>query len=72
MVADDIASGALKQIRIAALDPRQMYIPMSAAYRRDSPPGPAARWLIDRLRQCSDHAEHAIKSAVRKKRASNK
>jgi len=72
MVADDIASGALKEIRIAALDPRQMYIPMSAAYRRDSPPGPAARWLIDRLRQCTDHVEHAMKNGARKPRARKK
>ena len=26
-------------------------ITMSAAYRTDSPPGPAARWFIERLKQ---------------------
>ena len=30
------------------------FMPMSAAYRADSPPGPAGRWLVERLRRLGD------------------
>ena len=29
-------------------------IKMSAVYRTDTPPGPAGRWLIERLKQSTD------------------
>jgi hypothetical protein len=30
-----------------------LVLPMSAAYLTAKPPGPAGRWLIERLKQCS-------------------
>ena len=50
-VEEDLASGALVQIEIE--DPRAaaFAMPMSAVYRTESPPGPAGRWLIERLKQ---------------------
>jgi DNA-binding transcriptional LysR family regulator len=51
LVEADLASGAL--VRLAPEDSPiwSSAIPMSAVYRTDSPPGPAARWLIERLKQ---------------------
>jgi DNA-binding transcriptional LysR family regulator len=50
-VEADLASGTLVQIAVegALLEGHDM--PMSAAYRTDTPPGPAGRWLIDRLKR---------------------
>jgi DNA-binding transcriptional LysR family regulator len=50
-VEADLASGALVQIRLED-EPFEGYpITMSAIYRTDSPPGPAGRWFIERLKQ---------------------
>jgi DNA-binding transcriptional LysR family regulator len=51
VVAPDLASGALVQL-VAEGDLREGHVmPMSASYRTDTPPGPAGRWLIDRLKR---------------------
>lgn len=47
MVADDLAAGRLVALDLA--DWRGVDYRMSVIYRTDAPPGPAARWLIDRL-----------------------
>jgi DNA-binding transcriptional LysR family regulator len=52
-VEPDIASGALVQIEPEDTPPEGFVMPMWAVYRADAPPGPAGRWLIDRLRQVS-------------------
>jgi DNA-binding transcriptional LysR family regulator len=49
MVEDDIASGRLRVIRIQLPSNLKPLMPMRAVYRNDAPPGPAGRWLIDRL-----------------------
>jgi DNA-binding transcriptional LysR family regulator len=51
MIEADLASGALVQIRGESAPPEGYVIAMSAVYRTDSPPGPAGRWFIDRLKQ---------------------
>ena len=51
LVEADLASGALVQIATEGAPPAGHTITMSAIYRTDSPPGPAGRWFIDRLRQ---------------------
>jgi DNA-binding transcriptional LysR family regulator len=51
MVEADLKSGALVQIRLENL-PQQMLMPMFAVYLKASPPGPAGRWFLDRLKQC--------------------
>ncbi|WP_297371313.1 LysR family transcriptional regulator [Acidocella sp.] len=49
MVADDLAAG-----RLVALTPEDHpardYMTMSASYLRETPPGPAGRWFIERLK----------------------
>jgi len=47
MVAADLASGAL--VRLALPDPPGGGYLLSAIWRRDCPPGPAAAWLRDRF-----------------------
>jgi DNA-binding transcriptional LysR family regulator len=54
MVEADLATGALVQIATEDAPPGGHVIAMWAVYRTDSPPGPAGRWFVDRLRQ-----EHA-------------
>jgi DNA-binding transcriptional LysR family regulator len=51
MIEADLASGALIQITGESAPPEGHVIAMSAVYRTDSPPGPAGRWFIDRLKQ---------------------
>ncbi len=50
-VEADLASGALVQISVEEGLPESQVVSMSAIYRTDSPPGPAGRWFIDRLKQ---------------------
>ena len=47
-VKDDLATGALVQLGIPDLAPFDY--PLDAIYRVDTPPGPAAVWLIERFR----------------------
>jgi DNA-binding transcriptional LysR family regulator len=50
-VEADLASGALVEIMPEDAPPGGHTIEMSAVYRTDSPPGPAGRWFIERLKQ---------------------
>lgn len=50
MVKDDIASGALHRLRLDKFEPVTPSIPMFAAYRKDTPPGPAGTWFIKALK----------------------
>jgi DNA-binding transcriptional LysR family regulator len=50
MVKEDIETGVLTKIRIAGLQTRTQFLPMHAVYRKDAPPGPAGRALIDWLK----------------------
>jgi DNA-binding transcriptional LysR family regulator len=47
----DLASGALIEILAEDAPPGGHVTEMTAIYRTDSPPGPAGRWFIDRLKQ---------------------
>jgi len=49
VVDPDLASGELVQIRVEEAPPESHLL--SVFYRTDSPPGPAGRWFIDRLKQ---------------------
>lgn len=51
IVEADLASGALIQITDESAPSGGHIIAMSAVYRTDSPPGPAGRWFIDRLKE---------------------
>ena len=48
MVEEDLESGALVTIRVEGL-PREVVMPMKVVYRKDAPPGPAARAFIAQL-----------------------
>jgi DNA-binding transcriptional LysR family regulator len=47
----DLASGALVEIIAEDTPAGGHVVEMEAIYRTDSPPGPAGRWFIDRLKQ---------------------
>ena len=67
LVEGDLATGTLVPLRLAESD-SPTSISMSAIYRTDTPPGPAGRWLIDRLKQSAEtlaSALPAMRSAVR-------
>lgn len=49
-VEADLKSGDLVQIHLEN-SPSDMLMPMFATYLRASPPGPAGRWFLDRLKQ---------------------
>ena len=51
VIEADLASGALVQIRLEDAPSEGLVIAMSAIYRTDSPPGPAGRWFMERLKQ---------------------
>jgi DNA-binding transcriptional LysR family regulator len=51
MLEEDLASGALVQITLEDGPPSGPVQTMWAIYRTDSPPGPAGRWFIERLKQ---------------------
>jgi DNA-binding transcriptional LysR family regulator len=53
MVRADIASGDLVRLDTAASPRGGLMLPMAAVYRTEAPPGPAGRWLIERLRDAS-------------------
>ncbi len=47
LIEADLASGAL--VRLPLADADDLPTPLYVLHRSDAPPGPAARWLIDRL-----------------------
>jgi DNA-binding transcriptional LysR family regulator len=51
MLEEDLASGALVPITLEDNRLTGELATMSAIYRTDSPPGPAGRWFIERLKQ---------------------
>ena len=51
MVQADLDSRALVKIRVEGL-PREVFMPMKVVFRRDAPPGPAARAFIAQLKRC--------------------
>jgi DNA-binding transcriptional LysR family regulator len=51
-VAQDLVEGRLVKLAIEAVPPDGLLLPMSAVYPIATPPGPAGRWLIERLKMC--------------------
>ncbi|KML67887.1 LysR family transcriptional regulator [Pectobacterium peruviense] len=54
-VQADLDSGKLVRLRIEEEPASGVSMLMSAVYRIDAPPGPAGRWLIERIMACSKH-----------------
>lgn len=57
-VEEDLASGALVPLTLEAMGLAER-MPISAIYRTDTPPGPASRWLIDRLAYTAERIANA-------------
>ena len=57
-VAQDLRKGRLAKLSVEDLPDEGLVLAMSAAYLTAQPPGPAGRWLIQRLRQCSSQQAH--------------
>jgi DNA-binding transcriptional LysR family regulator len=57
-VKQDLLEGRLVKLSIEDLPEEGLILPMSAVYLTAKPPGPAGRWLIERLRQCPER--HAV------------
>jgi DNA-binding transcriptional LysR family regulator len=51
-VAQDLADQRLVKLQIEDIPERGLPLPMFAVYLSARPPGPAGRWLIERLKQC--------------------
>ena len=59
-VRQDLLEGRLVKLLIEDLGEESLILPMSAVYLAAKPPGPAGRWLIERLKLCpSEHAPGA-------------
>jgi DNA-binding transcriptional LysR family regulator len=52
-VRQDLQEGRLIRLAIEDLPEESLILQMSAVYLTAKPPGPAGRWLIERLKQCS-------------------
>jgi DNA-binding transcriptional LysR family regulator len=63
MVRADIASGRL--VRLKLPDWRGGEYPLQAIHMTDTPPGPAGRWLIERLVTLSDGVDAPVEEATK-------
>jgi DNA-binding transcriptional LysR family regulator len=63
IVRADIEAGRL--VRLNLRDWRGGELPMQAIHKTDTPPGPAGRWLIERLVTLSDAVEAPVQEAVK-------
>jgi DNA-binding transcriptional LysR family regulator len=52
-VKEDLREGRLAKLSIEDLPEEGLILAMSAVYLTANPPGPAGRWLIERLRRCT-------------------
>ena len=52
VVKDDLAAGRLVELQIEDIAPGSLQLAMAAAWPAASPPGPAGRWLIEKMKQC--------------------
>ena len=50
VVETDLANGSLVKIALEDIPDANLVMAMSAVFRTDRPPGPAGRWLIERLK----------------------
>jgi DNA-binding transcriptional LysR family regulator len=69
-VKRDLLEGRLVKLSIEDLPEEGLILPMSAVYLTAKPPGPAGRWLIERLRQCPKQRAAAEGVAVPRQSAS--
>src|SRR6266480_2483534 len=59
MIEADLANGSLVKIRLEDIHEGFLLMVMSAVFRTERPPGPAGRWLIERLKATAPPARPA-------------
>jgi DNA-binding transcriptional LysR family regulator len=66
LVADDLDAGRLRQIHIETEtgSEKPIVLPLCTGYRRDRPPGPAGRWLLEHLAQMMETGPDAARSVA--------
>jgi DNA-binding transcriptional LysR family regulator len=52
-VERDLREGRLVKLAVQDITSQGLVMPMSAVYPTSAPPGPAGRWLIERLKRCA-------------------
>jgi DNA-binding transcriptional LysR family regulator len=72
MVEDDIASGRLRSVRIEMPSNVRLVMPMHAVYRKEAPPGPAGRWLIQSLKRRAGAESLRTASGAKRKRVARR
>jgi DNA-binding transcriptional LysR family regulator len=65
VIETDLANGSLVKIAMEDVSDANLVMAMSAVYRTEAPPGPAGRWLIERLK--SDIAPRARPAKAEKR-----
>ncbi|MEH2543543.1 DNA-binding transcriptional LysR family regulator [Bradyrhizobium sp. AZCC 2262] len=68
-VRKDLAEGRLAVLPIEDVPPDGLMLPMSAVWQTKSPPGPAGRWFVDRLKQFPVDTGKVPKPPVGRKKA---
>ena len=68
-VRKDLDEGRLSVLPIEDVPPDGLVLPMSAVWPTKSPPGPAGRWFVDRLKQIPVETGKAPKPPVTRKKA---
>lgn len=71
-VRSDLADGSLVRVLIEDAPRGGFAVGMRAVYRTDAPPGIAARWLIERLKQSQGKEAQEATDAARRRRKSAK
>jgi DNA-binding transcriptional LysR family regulator len=68
-VRKDLEEGRLSVLPIEDVPPDGLILTMSAVWQTKSPPGPAGRWFVDRLKQMPVETGKAPKSRIGRKKA---
>src|SRR6266850_2667087 len=68
-VRKDLEEGSLAVLPIEDVPPDGLMLPMSAVWQTKSPPGPAGRWFVDRLKQFPVDTGKVPKPSVSRKKA---
>jgi DNA-binding transcriptional LysR family regulator len=68
-VRKDLEERRLSALPIEDVPPHGLVLPMSAVWQTKSPPGPAGRWFVDRLKQMPVEMGKVPKPPVTRKKA---
>ena len=70
-VREDLEEGRLAILQIEDVPPGGLVLPMSAVWQTKSPPGPAGRWFIERLKEIPVSNGDVPQATRRRKRGEN-